>query len=84
LILYIAKRSADDALFGATKLNKLLFFSFATGFELSSNGERRGTRPNRRERVEALRAALSDWPLTALKVPTLQRATLPVTVRGAG
>ena len=27
LILYLAKRSADDAYFGATKLNKLLFFS---------------------------------------------------------
>jgi hypothetical protein len=27
LLLYVAKRSADDAHFGATKLNKLLFFS---------------------------------------------------------
>ncbi len=27
LILYLAKRSEDDARFGATKLNKLLFFS---------------------------------------------------------
>ncbi len=27
LILYVAKRSADDTHFGATKLNKLLFFS---------------------------------------------------------
>ena len=27
LILYLAKRSMDDAYFGATKLNKLLFFS---------------------------------------------------------
>ncbi len=27
LIVYLAKRSADDAFFGATKLNKLLFFS---------------------------------------------------------
>jgi hypothetical protein len=27
LLLYIAKRSADDPNFGATKLNKLLFFS---------------------------------------------------------
>jgi uncharacterized phage-associated protein len=27
LILYLAKRSADDPHFGATKLNKLLFFS---------------------------------------------------------
>jgi hypothetical protein len=27
LLLYVAKRSSDDARFGATKLNKLLFFS---------------------------------------------------------
>jgi hypothetical protein len=27
LLLYVAKRSADDAHFGATKLNKVLFFS---------------------------------------------------------